>query len=129
MSKSRSFWNEELNVLWLRSCKAERNYLRFKAYTSYDKTVKNNLRVEFKSCQKMFDKKYRFYKRKHKKDQLETLECNARTNPMEMWTSLKKLNNPPNTRTSLEILKQDGTISTDLREVILRWFQDISGLF
>ena len=46
-----------------------------------------------------------------------------------MWAALKKLNNFPDTKAALEIVREDQTISTEVREVLERWFRDISGLF
>ena len=46
-----------------------------------------------------------------------------------MWAALRALNNPPKTRNALEIVRQDGTISLDIKEILERWFNDISGLF
>ena len=45
------------------------------------------------------------------------------------WKTLKKLDNPPTARAALEIIREDKSISTDLREVLDKWYQDISGLF
>ena len=46
-----------------------------------------------------------------------------------MWAALKKLNNLPDTKAALEIVREDKTISTDVQEVLERWFKDISRLF
>jgi len=46
-----------------------------------------------------------------------------------MWASLKKLNDPVSTKAALEIVREDGSISRDIKEVLVRWFKDISGLF
>ena len=61
--------------------------------------------------------------------QLNELEYNARSNPAEMWKALKRLNSPPTTKAALEIVRNDGTISTDVKEVLERWLADISRLF
>lgn len=45
-----------------------------------------------------------------------------------MW-KLKKLCDPPSTRAALEIVKADGTISTDIKLILDRWYRDISRLF
>jgi hypothetical protein len=46
-----------------------------------------------------------------------------------MWSSLKKLNNPPSSRVALEIVREDDSISRDLKEILERWLKDISNLF
>ena len=127
--KSKPFWNAELETLWVNSCKAEKNYLRFKVQSPQDSRYKNILRLDFKNAQSFFDKKFRFYKREHRKKEYRDLETNAKNNPAEMWASLKRLNNSPNVKAALEIVREDGTISTDTKEILERWFKDISGLF
>ena len=73
--------------------------------------------------------KYRYFKRQYEKKQLNELEYNARSNPAEMWKALKRLNSPPSTKAALEIVRKDGTISNDVKEVLERWLNDISRLF
>ena len=46
-----------------------------------------------------------------------------------MWSSLKKLNNPPSSRAALQIVRADKSISRDLKEILERWLTDISTLF
>ena len=87
------------------------------------------MRSIFKSAQLIFDKKYRYFKRKHEKEQFNELETFAQSNPAAMWKALKRLNNPPNTKAALEIVRQDGSISADIKEVLERWLKDISRLF
>ena len=128
-NKSKPFWNAELENLWSNSCKAEKMYLSFKVKNRTDFQLKNNLRTNFKTAQKVFDKKYRFYKRQHRKKEFNDLETNARTDPALMWAALKRLNNPPNVKAALEIVREDQTISSDIKEVLERWFHDISRLF
>ena len=44
-------------------------------------------------------------------------------------SALKKLDNPPKVKAALEIVRDDNSISGDTKEVLDRWFTDISGLF
>ena len=46
-----------------------------------------------------------------------------------MWASLKRLNDPPKIKTALEIVREDNIVSKDIKEVLSRWFKDISTLF
>ena len=46
-----------------------------------------------------------------------------------MWGQLKKLDNPLTAKAALEIVREDDTISHDLKEILERWFSDISKLF
>lgn len=127
--KSNPFWNEELQMLWSKSCAAEKNYLKFRVQSGRDFRHKNNLRLIFKEAQSLFDKKYRFYKRQHRKKEYCDLENHARSNPTEMWAALKRLNNPPDIKAALEIVREDGSITNEIKEVLERWFRDISRLY
>ena len=66
----------------------------------------------------MFDKKFRYYKRQHKKKDFEELSKSANNNPVNMWAKLKRLSEPPSTKAALEIVRQDGTISQDIQEIL-----------
>ena len=46
-----------------------------------------------------------------------------------MWAKIRRFCDPPSTRTALEVVREDGTISTDLREILMKWHKDISRLF
>ena len=46
-----------------------------------------------------------------------------------MWSRLNKLSNPPSSRVALEIVRDDESISLDLKEILERWLKDISKLF
>ena len=46
-----------------------------------------------------------------------------------MWAKLKGLCNPPSTRAALEIVRADGSINTDMQEILERWYRDIGRLF
>ena len=82
-----------------------------------------------KSLKKQFDIKFRFYKRKYKKQQSCNLLDSAIHSKPDMWATLKKLDNPPSSRAALEIIRADATISRDIREILERWHGDISKLF
>ena len=127
--KSKPFWNEELESLWAKSCQAEKCYLQFKVIQNEDYPRKNLLRLNFRDTQKHFDKKYRYYKRQHRRKEYSDLESNAKTHPAAMWAALKRLNNPPTAKAALEIIREDKTVSHDLKEILERWYVDISGLF
>ena len=46
-----------------------------------------------------------------------------------MWAKLRNLCNPPSTRAALQIVREDESISSDVKEVLARWHKDISNLF
>ena len=48
---------------------------------------------------------------------------------MESYSLAYELSEPPSTRAALEIVRQDGTISQDIQEILEKWYVDISRLF
>ena len=127
--KSHAFWNEELQELWSIRCNKERIFSKFISRSQNDVTKKKILKEQFQAAQKDFDKKFRFYKRKNRADKSKLLEENAEKNPNEMWKYIKSLSEPKSSKVVMEIIRQDNTISTDIKEVLDRWHSDISGLF
>ena len=127
--KSQPFWNSDLENLWKTTCQSEKNLVQFKVMSKTDIATKAELRNNFKCSQKNFDKKCREAERTFKKQKNETLGNDAKFNPTGMWSSLKKLNNPPTSKAALEIVREDDTISHNLKEILQRWLVDISKLF
>ena len=127
--KSQPFWNEELEGYWKEVCNTEKEYLQFKVSNNGQLAWKNQLRLKYKAAQKTFDKKFRYFKRLSKKKDFEDLSNLADSNPTEMWAKLKRLCDPPSSRAAMEILREDGSVSTDIQEILEKWHQDISKLF
>ena len=63
------------------------------------------------------------------KSQYSNLEESAKSRPASMWAQLKRLDNPPTARAALEIVREDDSISRDLKEILERWLNVISKLF
>ena len=57
------------------------------------------------------------------------LEEAASSDPTEMWKRIKKLSDAKVDKAVLEIVRADETICNDVKEVLARWFQDISRLY
>ena len=127
--KSQPFWNENLKTAWSKVCNAEKDYLHYNARLNNNLMQKNHLRMIYKDAQRSFDSKFRYFKRKHKKSEFDNLEKLSESNPNEMWIKLKKLCNPSSTRAALEIVREDGSISHDIKEILNRWHNDIGKLF
>ena len=70
-----------------------------------------------------------YYKRMHRKREFSELEADAQQNPLEIWSALKRLNNSPQSKTALEIVRDDLSVTADTKEVIDKQFHDISGLY
>ena len=129
LRKSASFWNAELANLWSNLCANEKFYTKFKVQNRLDFIKKSQLRENYKNAQKQYDKRYRFYKRQSKQQEQARLSIAASDNPNEMWAKLKKLAEPVNTKVAMEMVREDGTISHDVKEILQRWHRDISRLF
>ena len=127
--KSQPFWNDDLEFCWKEVCRTESEYLAYKVQSNAQLSWKRFIHSNYKAAQKLFDKKFRYYKRTHKKKEFEELSNLSDTNPTEMWAKLKLLCDPPSSRAALEIVRADGTISSDIKEILERWHQDISKLF
>ena len=70
------------------------------------------MQLKIISTQQIFDKRFRYFKRKDKKEQFSNLNKYAQNcNKTDMWSTLKKLNNPPSSRAALEIVRADESIS------------------
>ena len=61
--------------------------------------------------------------------EFENIEKLAESDPSAMWAKIKKLSDPPSTKAVLEIVREDGTISNDIQEILQRWHADIGRLF
>ena len=84
------------------------------------------MRHNFQLAQKAFDKSYRYFQRKHKADNFLNFEND---NSNDIWKKLKSLTEPKKEKIALEIIRNDGTISSDLKEVLYKWHHDFSDSF
>ena len=64
-----------------------------------------------------------------KASKLHELENLASSNSAEMWKKINALSEPKSSKVVMEIIREDGTISGDVKDVLTRWYTDISGLF
>ena len=46
-----------------------------------------------------------------------------------MWKKINALSEPKSSKVIMEIIREDGKISSDVKDVLTRWYKDISGLF
>ena len=126
--KSKPFWNHELASLWTEVCKAEKIYLSCKVTNQAQNLQKTKFRQNFKTAQKQFDKKCRFFKRQHMNKNVSIMYDLAKNKSPNLWEKIKKLNSPPS-RPNLEIIREDGSVSRDTEEILNKWFTDISRLY
>ena len=97
-----------------------------------NRLIKERLRNIYKTSQNLFDKTFRKLKRQnHAKSfrSLAQLADEASSNPSEIWKRLKALSEPKTKTEIFEIIREDGTISCDKKEVLTQWYTEFSECF
>ena len=97
-----------------------------------DLAVKSTLLNQFKDKQKQFNKAFRQAKRQHENNSLKNLANladKASNDPSEMWKRLKALSDRKSSSVLLEIIREDGSISSDKKEVLEKWCSDFKHCF
>ena len=107
----------------------EKIFCSFKPKTRSEMIYKSQLRNDFKEAQKCFDKSFKYHERKYRYSSFQNLSEASVNNPNIMWQKLKNLSEPKSKNTFFEILREDGTISTDVKEVLSKWYTDFSECF
>ena len=115
MRKAAPFWNSELQQLWQNRCDCEKYYLSFKCdpRNVNHRHEKKELLDNFKQAQKLFDGKFKVFKRQHQYKsfhKLADLADKASNDPTEMWKRLKALSDAKSSHVLLEVIRDDGTI-------------------
>lgn len=118
------WWNDNLSKLWKEMCIEERKWLKA---SGGDKKAQ---RPVFLAKRKLFDKHVQKYKREYWFKMQNELENQCENDNEEFWKNIGRLgigferrNNIP-----MEIVKDDGTVSTKVQEVLMKWkdyFQDL----
>ena len=134
LRKAAPFWNNDLSELWKARCRSENLYLSFKCdgKNNLQRAGKRTLLSQFKADQKVFDKAFRQEKRQFENNAFKSLADlaeKASNDPAEMWKRLKALSDRKSSAVLLEIIRQDGSISTDKKEVLEKWYSDFSECF
>ena len=134
LRKSAPFWNAELQQAWLQRCRCEKAYLNYYCDPKIicQLNEKRQLQSYFKQSQNYFDKLYRKVKRQHELEAFQSLADLAdlaANNPAEMWKRLKALSGQKSSHVLLEILREDGSVSNEKREVLQKWYNDFSQCF
>ena len=104
-----------------------KKYINFTVKNKSDRDIKEDLTQNFKKAQNLFDKKCRYFKHAFNKQKIQNLEnLGNEKNKVDMWATLKRLENNPSPKAAMEIVRADNTISNDVKEVLERWHSDIS---
>ena len=134
LRKAAPFWSSELQELWFHRCQREKQYLSLRCdpRSQQQRLLKQQLLNDFKLSQNVFDKRFRQLKRQHSFDSLNKLaelSEKAKSDPAEMWKRLKALSDSKNSHVLFEIIRDDGSISKDKKEVLSKWYSDFSECF
>lgn len=121
--KKKPFWNENLTILWGNLKKAET------AYLGEGGNNRNHLRQLFYECQKTFDHAYRLAEREYKNKQIVHLDSISNKDPKEFWKFIKNLGPKRKNDIPLEIYRDDGSISYNLKEVLQKWQLEFETLY
>ena len=121
--RHKPYWNAELQELWNKANKAEKQFLRC------SNSDRQNLRALFKACQQTFDKRYRKLKRQYQRSVQCDIERLNTENPKEFWDTLKKLGPQKNTEIPMEVYDMHGNITTDQTTVLNTWKNDFETIF
>ena len=77
------FWNKELQLLHTEMRQKEKNLKNAKRHLEKHEKWK-----QFRDSQNKFDKRFRFYKRQHKRGKMAQIDQICTSNPTEFWRKL-----------------------------------------
>ena len=127
-SRSKPFWNTELQDMWNKVYSSEKQWLKFKGST----VTKNRLRQEYCYVRNAFDNLLRKAKRNYQLSEQQSLRDKLYNteNPREFWTEIGKIGmaNDRKFRIPFEVSDQNG-IKTDRDSVLGKWKSDYEHLY
>ena len=127
-SRSKPFWNTELQDIWKKVYSSEKQWLKFKGST----VTKNRLRQEYCYVINAFDKLLRKAKSNYQLSEQQSLrdKLNNTENQREFWTDIGKFGMANDRKSCIpfESADQDG-IKTDRDSVLGKWESDYEHLY
>ena len=121
---NKPWWSDSLSELWNEQCKAE------KAMLKGQNSIRNRLRHVFVTARKRFNREVQRAKRQYiRQKQAEINELQSKNQTM-FWKEIGKIGVGQERRKNipLEILKPDGSVSSDVTEVLGKWESDFESL-
>ena len=118
-------WSDSLSVLWNEQCKAE------KAMLKGQKSIRNRLRYVFVAARKRFNREVqRAKKRQYIRQKQAEIDKLQSKNQTMFWKEIGTIGVGQERRKNipLEILKPDGSVSSDVTEVLGKWESDFASL-
>ena len=120
------WWTEEHSLLWNSLCAKE------KEWTSCPPgPARVKARAAMKDTQRMFDRSVQSAKRHHWRSQQENIQELESNDPKAFWRQVNQLGvgNERQPNIPWEILRQDGSPSTEKQDVMETWRREFSSLF
>ncbi|CAG2185705.1 unnamed protein product [Mytilus edulis] len=119
------YWNEELQDLWDKACKAE------KEWTSCKTNAKSTLRSTYVQRRKNFDTFNRKSKRRYQIEQQNQLHYLEGHNTKDFWKSIGKLGlaNERKTQRIYQVRTENGEVTNDTDTVLERWKTEYESAF
>ena len=124
--KKSPFWDENLAFLYKEAAKAEKEFVKCNSSNLNEKRSKLS---NFKQKQAIFDKCFRYAKRKYNRDKELEIENMVNKDGKSMWQYLENIG--PNVKQKpipLEVVK-NGVISHDMNDVNNLWTKEFASLY
>ena len=121
---NKPWWPDSLSELWNEQCKTEKVMLKGQ------NSIRNRLRHVFVTARKRFNREVQRAKRQYiRQKQAEIDELQSKNQTM-FWKEIGKIGVGQERRKyiPLEILKPDGSVSSDVTEVLGKWESDFESL-
>ena len=120
----KAFWNDELNNLLINLNDKEKALKK-----CHNRVTKKLLFNELRVCQQNFDRKFRYYERKFRKEISESIEQAETQNPKLFWEHLNSLGPRKNKKIILEVYDNNNDVTYDINDVKQKWESEFSSLY
>ena len=121
---NKPWWSDSLSELWNEQCKAEKDMLKGK------KSTRTRLRHVFATARKRFNREIQRTKRQYLQQKQAEIDDLQSKNQTMFWKEIGKIGVGQERRKNIpfEILRQDGSVSSDVTEVLGKWQSDFESL-
>lgn len=118
------WWSDNLSELWNDQCKAEKNMLKGQ------KSDCKRLRHYYVTKRKLFNRAVQRAKRQYLRQKQAEIDETESKNQSMFWKEIGKIGVGQERRKTipLEIVKPDGSVTTDKNEMLDKWRQDFESL-
>ena len=120
------WWSDDLSALWNAVCKSEGLWLQCK--NPHDRTA---LKLEYIRCRKNFDHAVQRAKRTYWAQLQNDLVSSLSSDPQTFWRGIGKVGvaQSKNKTIPMEVICDDGSITSDTNAVLDKWKHDFSALY